>query len=82
MSDYKSLKTLFHMSSDGRRVVETEYTSRFESPATLHWDFQVGEHELFVVLTGEIQSLLEQVWRTELQIAHKWVTLPLSLIHI
>lgn len=76
MSDYKSLKTLFHMSSDGRRVVETEYTSRFESPATLHWDFQVGEHELFVVLTGEVQSLLEQVWRAELQIAHKWVTLP------
>lgn len=36
----------------------------------------MGKHQLFAVLTAEIQSLLEQVWRTELRISHKWSTLP------
>ncbi|WJY98408.1 Fic family protein [Corynebacterium fournieri] len=76
MNNYKSLKTVFHKSSDGQRAAETEYFSRFSSPATLHWDFAVGKHQLFAVLTAENQSLLEQVWRAELRISHKWSTLP------
>ena len=76
MDNYKNLKTVFHKSPDGQRAAEEEYISRFSSPAALHWDFTVGEHQLFAVLTAEIQSLLEQVWRTELRISHKWSALP------
>lgn len=76
MDNYKNLKTVFHKSSDGQRAAEAEYISRFSSPAALHWDFAVGKYQLFAVLTAEIQSLLEQVWRTELRISHKWSTLP------
>ena len=76
MDNYKNLKTVFHKSPDGQRAAEAEYISRFSSPAALHWDFTVGKHQLFAVLTAEIQSLLEQVWRTELRISHKWSTLP------
>lgn len=61
---------------DGWAAAQREYESRFGSPASMHWDFQVGEHQLFVVLTTEIQALIEQVWSAELRIAHKWAKLP------
>lgn len=76
MGNYKNLKTVFHKSRDGRQAAEAEYAARFTSPAALHWNFTVGNHDLFVVLTAEIQSLLEKVWRAELRISHKWSTLP------
>lgn len=75
-TDYKPLKTVFHQSRDGKRAADQMYVSRFTSPSSLHWDFSVGENPLFVLLTAEIQGLLERVWRTELRIAHKWATLP------
>lgn len=75
-SEYKSLKTVFHKSRDGKRAAEQEYKARFTSPASLHWEFSVSSHPLFVVLTEELQALLERVWKTELRIAHKWATLP------
>lgn len=74
--DYKPLKTVFHQSRDGKRVADQTYESRFTSPSSLHWDFSVGNYPLFVLLTEEIQGLLERVWKTELRIAHKWTTLP------
>lgn len=74
--NYSSLKTVFHKSRDGARAATEAYASRFSSPASLHWDFQIGDYPLFVVLTTEIQAQIERVWRAELSIAHKWSVLP------
>lgn len=73
---YQSLRTIFHRSQDGRKAAEAEFAARAGSPASLHWDFKVGQHDLFLVLTREIQARLEAVWITELRISHKWATLP------
>lgn len=76
MSEYKQLKAIFHGNQEGEKAAKKALDQRLAGPSTLVWDFQVGPHSLFVVITALVAEKLEQVWRNELDIAPKWAQLP------
>lgn len=76
MFEYKQLKAIFHSSHEGEKAAKKALDQRLAGPSVLVWDFQVGHHSLFVVITALIAEKLEQVWGNELSIAPKWAQLP------
>lgn len=76
MSPYKQLKQVFHSHQHGEKIAKEQHELRLSSPAKVTWDFNVGDHPLFVVHTNEVVEAIEQVWSNELRIAPKWASLP------
>lgn len=77
MSNYKSLKTIYHQSTgNSEQVVQAELDARLSSAATLTYPYHVGADSLFVVVHLELQTLMERVWRNELRIQRLWGNLP------
>ncbi|APT93167.1 hypothetical protein CPHO_10010 [Corynebacterium phocae] len=75
--EYQSLKKVFHRAKvDSRGVADSEFSRRIDSPSTVHWDYQVGEHSLFAVVTRELAATLERIWRNEVLIAKLWTSVP------
>ena len=76
---YRPLKTVFHQHD--AKTVDHEHRSRLQLPSTLRFSYPVGEHDLFVVVTRELATKMEQVWRNELVLAELWINLPGAARH-
>lgn len=74
MSAYQTIKKTFH--AEGNAQAEELHQLRRGSEATLTWDFPVGDHSLFALITTEVLSRIELVYRQELDIQHAWQQLP------
>ncbi len=71
---YRSLKSVFHQ-FDKDRAEEEEQTRR-SSPSALHWDYEVGDRQMFAVVTTDIGVLLERVMLTGQKALGLWQQLP------
>ncbi len=76
--DYRTLKSAFHMSSNGGKDAEDLYMQRISSEATLKWDFSVGDYPAFCILTPSLVHMSEQVLRKEQEIFSLWNNIPLG----
>ena len=76
-SGYKPLKTLYHQAgTDARSKLANELQSRFGGSSTLQWNYHVNGHPVFVNVVTELSSVMEQIWRTEIEIQRLWRGLP------
>ncbi|SQG63651.1 putative transcriptional regulatory protein, Fic/Doc family [Corynebacterium renale] len=74
---YKTLKTIFHQTSrNSFQALEKEYQARKASPASLHFEYMVGEYPLFALHTVEVSALIEATWRLQSRIQTLWNELP------
>lgn len=76
---YRPLKTVFHQHD--AKTVDHEHRFRLQLPSTLRFAYPVGENDLFVVVTRELATKMEQVWRNELRLAELWIQLPGAARH-
>ena len=60
---YRTLKAVFHIKD--RAAADAEETARRSSPATITWDFSIGDHAMFCLVTPEIAVLIERVMSLE-----------------
>lgn len=56
--------------------MEALHERRTASEAVLHWDFPVGEHTLYCMITPAIVELLETAYQAELSVRRQWQRLP------
>lgn len=70
---YRSLKSVFH--EKGQKAALEEWQQRFHAPDILHWDFQVGEYPIFVVLTQEILESCAILFTQEEYLQLQWQSL-------
>lgn len=71
---YLTLKKVFHAQT--KSAADQLFEARARSESALHWDFPVGDHSLFCLITPEITSLVEKIYSRELTIQSKWLHLP------
>ena len=71
---YRTLKAVFHIKD--RAAADAEETARRSSPATITWDFSIGDHAMFCLVTPEIAVLIERVMSLESTIRGRWSALP------
>lgn len=67
---YRSLKTEFH--AHGAHAAAELLDQRWRSDSTLHWPFNIGDEQLFCVLSLDIHAYTEKILRTERTIALQW----------
>lgn len=56
--------------------MEALHRQRTSSEAVFHWDFPVGEHTLYCMVTPTVVELLETVYQAELSVQQQWQRLP------
>lgn len=66
---------------DGAAPATTLYRARRDSEAALSWDFPVGNHPLFCLITPHIAALTEKAYLQELRVHQAWTQLPLGARH-
>lgn len=71
---YRSLKSVFHQFD--KTHAEAEEQTRRSFPSALHWDYKIGDHPMFAVVTAEIAVLLERVMLKEREALGLWQRLP------
>lgn len=71
---YRSLKSVFHQYDKSRADVEEQ--GRRSSPSALHWQYKIGEHKMFALVTTEIALLLERTMLLERDALDLWRKLP------
>ena len=71
---YRSLKSIFHQFDKDR--AEAEEQNRRSSPSALHWEYMIGDHQMFALVTAEIAVLLERAMLTEREALGLWQRLP------
>ena len=76
-SGYKQMKINYHQAgTNARSLLEEELNLRISSPSSLHWNYTVNGHPVFVNLVAELTAEIEKIWRTEFQIQKLWNLLP------
>lgn len=75
---YRSLKKEFNAGS--KASAEALHQRRITSESALKWNFQVGDHQLFCLLTPEVFTHCERILQLENQILRLWLRLPLGVI--
>lgn len=70
---YATLKKIFH--SQDASAARQLYEARSSSESALHWDFPVGKHTLFCLITPELVHLVERAHQLELRIQQTWFRL-------
>lgn len=73
-STYRTLKKEFHINDAAS--AEALYTTRFNSESTISWNFPIGPHPLFCLITPEILIQSERIYRLEQKIQELWRALP------
>ncbi len=71
---YRSLKSIFHQFDKDR--AEAEEQNRRSSPSAVHWEYRIGDHQMFTLVTGDIAVLLERAMLTEREALDLWQRLP------
>lgn len=71
---YRTLKAVFHIKD--RVAADAEEAARRTSPAAVTWDFSIGDHAMFCLITPEIAVLIERVMSLESTIRGQWSALP------
>ena len=71
---YRSLKSVFHQFDKAH--AEAEEQTRRSFPSALHWDYKIGDHSMFAVVTAEIAVLLGRVMLEEREAFGLWQRLP------
>lgn len=74
---YRTLKKEFH--ARNAAAAEELYQARFNSESALRWDFPVGDHQLFCLVSPEVLNLVEQIYHHELRVQRSWSRLPLGV---
>lgn len=74
MRSYRTLRNELHRGSHSS--MEALHQQRTSSEAVIHWDFPVGEHTLYCMVTPTIVELLETVYQAELSVQKQWQQLP------
>ena len=64
----------FHIKD--RVAADAEEAARRTSPAAVTWDFSIGDHAMFCLITPEIAVLIERVMSLESTIRGQWSALP------
>lgn len=73
-SNYRTLKKEFHINDAAS--AEALYKTRLNSESTITWDFTVGPHPLFCLITPEILIQTERIYQLEQKIQQLWRALP------
>lgn len=76
---YRTLKSIFHQKD--RHAADAEERARRASPAAVHWDFPVGDHSMFCVVTPDIARLIERIMNHENRARGVWQELPSAVQH-
>lgn len=71
---YRSLKSIFHQFDKAR--ANSEERNRRSSPSALHWQYRIGDYQMFAIVTTEIAVLLERVMHKENEALGLWWRLP------
>lgn len=71
---YKELKTVFHQFDQAR--AEAEEQARRASPAAIHWDFFIGDCQMFCLVTPKITALIERIMTHAAHAQFLWERLP------
>lgn len=74
MKSYRTLLKELHIRDHASS--EALYQQRFHSESVHKWDFQIGEHSLFALITPEVTRLIESIYQEELSILKMWQHLP------
>lgn len=74
MMSYRTLKSIFHQRD--RSTADGEEAARRSSPAAIHWNFMVGDHTMFCLVTPDIARLIERIMDHENRARQVWRSLP------
>lgn len=74
MQKYRTLEKELHLGDHAS--ADTLHHRRFTSESALSWNFQLGEHPLFLLFTPDIADRIEAAYQAELTIQHQWGQLP------
>lgn len=71
---YRTLKKEFHINDASH--AEALYQARLRSESAVIWDFPIGPHSLFFLITPEVLLQSERIYRLEQKIQALWRALP------
>ncbi|AGP31109.1 Fic family protein [Corynebacterium terpenotabidum] len=67
---YRTLKSIFHQKSQA--AADREEQARRSSPSAVHWNFRLGDHTMFCLMTPDIAVSIEKIMRLENQARRTW----------
>lgn len=76
---YRTLQQELHIHNHA--AAETLYKTRLQSESAITWNFPVGDHQLFMLITVDILDLTEQIYKLEMKIQRLWADLPRGATH-